>query len=111
MHRKGLNMRFLWLVLPKLTLKKARELVMISIVLRVMKRVVYAKVTLKQFITSIGCYNGSNSDTFKESVAMFVNAILKNKFAKYKAVFDETLLTIFLHRLKVISLAFTLSLP
>jgi hypothetical protein len=84
---------------------------MISIMLRVMKRVVYAKVTTKQFVPETGLYNGSNLDTFKESVAMFVNAILKNKFAKYKAVFDETLLSIFLHRLKVISLAFTLSLP
>mgnify|MGYP006950272810 CR=1 FL=1 len=42
---------------------------------------------------------------------MFVNAILKNKFAKYRTVFDETLLAIFLHRLKVLSLAFTLCLP
>lgn len=47
----------------------------------------------------------------KESVAMFVNAILKNKFAKYKSVFDETLLAMFLHRLKVVSLAFTLEMP
>jgi len=42
---------------------------------------------------------------------MFVNAVLKNKFAKYKAVFDDTLLGLFLHRLKVLSLAFTLELP
>lgn len=56
-------------------------------------------------------FNGSSQETFKESVAMFVNAVLKNKYAKYRAVFDETLLAIFLHRLKVLSLAFTLSLP
>ena len=41
---------------------------------------------------------------------MFVNALLKNKFAKYRAVFDETLISIFLHRLKILSLAFTLRL-
>jgi hypothetical protein len=45
MHRKGLNIRFLWLLLPKLTLRKARDLVMISIIIRVMKKVVYKKVT------------------------------------------------------------------
>lgn len=44
----------------------------------------------------------------KESVAMFLNAILKNKFAKYKSTFDETLLGLFLHRLKVVQLALTL---
>lgn len=39
-----------------------------------------------------------------------MNAVLKNKFAKYKSVFDETLLGLFLHRLQVHSLAFTLEL-
>lgn len=42
---------------------------------------------------------------------MFVNAVLKNKFAKYKTVFDETLLGLFLHRLKVMSLVYTIDLP
>jgi hypothetical protein len=42
---------------------------------------------------------------------MFVNAVLKNKFAKYKTVFDETLLSLFLHRLKVMSLVYTVDLP
>ena len=46
----------------------------------------------------------------KEETAMFVNAVLKNKFAKYKVVFEETLLGLFLHRLKDVSLAFTLEL-
>jgi len=41
MHRKGLNLRFLWLLLAKLTNKKARDLVMISIMLRIMKKVVF----------------------------------------------------------------------
>jgi hypothetical protein len=44
----------------------------------------------------------------KESVCMFLNAILKNKFAKYKSTFDETLLGLFLHRLKIIQLGLTL---
>lgn len=41
MHRKGLNIRFLWILLAKLTNKKARDLVMISIMLRIMKKVVF----------------------------------------------------------------------
>jgi len=41
---------------------------------------------------------------------MFINALLKNKYAKYKPIFDETLLGLFLHRLKVISLAFILEM-
>lgn len=40
-------MRFLWLLLPKLTLRKARDLVMISIIIRVMKKVVFKKVAQK----------------------------------------------------------------
>jgi len=40
MHRKGLNLRFLWPLLTKLTNKKARDLVMIAIMLRIMKKVV-----------------------------------------------------------------------
>jgi len=43
LHQKGLNLRFLWLLLPKLTLRKARELVMIALMLRVMKKVVFSK--------------------------------------------------------------------
>ena len=35
---------------------------------------------------------------------------MKNKFAKYKQVFDETLLGLFLSRLKVMTLAHSLEL-
>jgi hypothetical protein len=35
---------------------------------------------------------------------------MKNKFAKYKQVFDETLIGLFLSRLKIISLANSLEL-
>lgn len=111
MHMKGLNMRFLWLILPKLTLKKARELVMISIMLRVMKGVVCHKTQQKCLqMIDVPFYNASSADQVKESIAMFANAVLKNKFAKYKTVFDDTLLGLFLHRLQVHSLAFTLEL-
>lgn len=40
MHRKGLNMRFSWLVLSKLRSNQARELVMADILLRVMRKIV-----------------------------------------------------------------------
>lgn len=50
MHRKGLNLRFIWLVLAKLTNKKARELVMIVIMLRIMKKVVNQKIKLKSYV-------------------------------------------------------------
>ncbi len=87
---------------------------MLCIMLRVMKKVVFGRVALKcrNDLSSIvmpsappdkrQSYNAANQDTMKESVCMFLNAILKNKFAKYKSTFDETLLGLFLHRLKVI---------
>jgi hypothetical protein len=39
-----------------------------------------------------------------------VNAVVKNKFAKYKQVFDETLLGLFLSRLRILSMLSTLEL-
>jgi hypothetical protein len=41
---------------------------------------------------------------------MFINAVLKNKFAKYKQVFDETLLSLFLHRCKALCLLQTIEM-
>ena len=41
-------------------------------------------------------------------MCFFINAILKNKFCKYRQVFDETLLGLFLSRMRV--LPFTTSL-
>ena len=49
-------------------------------------------------------------EAFKESVCMFINAILKSKFAKYKQMFDETLISLFLHRSKSLYLAQMLEL-
>jgi len=56
-------------------------------------------------------YNASNQAFLKDSISVYVNALLKSKFAKYKQIFDDTLLGLFLHRLKVLQLAFTLNLP
>jgi hypothetical protein len=110
MHRKGLNMRFLWLLMTKVTLKKARALIMVSLLLRVVKKSVYEKIAQKCRIDSGPFYNASKSDSVFETVAMFVNALLKNKFAKYKHVFDEILLGLFTHRLKILPFATTLGL-
>ena len=110
MHRKGLNMRFLWLLLAKVSLKKARALVLVALLLRVVKKCVCEKVAQKCRIDSGPFYNASKSDSVYEAVALFVNALLKNKFAKYRQVFDELLLALFIHRLKILPFAATLDL-
>ena len=45
-HRKGLNLRFEWVVLTKLRQNSLRELVMIDILLRVMRRIVNEEIKL-----------------------------------------------------------------
>ena len=40
MHRKGLNLRFQWVLLTKVKLKFARDLLMASILVRTMRRVI-----------------------------------------------------------------------
>ena len=48
---------------------------------------------------------------FKDAVAIISNALLTQKTAKYKKqVFDEMLLGIFLHRLKILNVANVLEL-
>jgi len=47
MHRKGLNMRFAWVVLSKLRLQFSRELVMTNILLRVLRKVVNEEIKIK----------------------------------------------------------------
>lgn len=46
-HRKGLNLRFQWVVLTKLRLHTQRELLMIDIILRVMRKIVNEEIKLK----------------------------------------------------------------
>ena len=40
MHRKGLNLRFQWVLLTKVKLQFARDLLMASILVRTMRRVI-----------------------------------------------------------------------
>ena len=46
LHRKGLNMRFLWVLLTKVKLKQSRDLIMIAILIRVMRRIVNEEVKI-----------------------------------------------------------------
>jgi hypothetical protein len=47
MHRKGLNMRFLWIVLAKLRVNQYRDMIMIDILIRVMRRIINEEIKLK----------------------------------------------------------------
>ncbi len=40
MHRKGLNMRFLWVLLTKVKLKQSRDIIMAAILVRTMRRII-----------------------------------------------------------------------
>ena len=47
MHRKGLNLRFEWILLSKLKNNQNRELVMIHILLRIIKKIINEETKLK----------------------------------------------------------------
>ena len=46
LHRKGLNVRFLWVLLTKVKLRQSRDLIMIAILIRVMRRVINEEVKI-----------------------------------------------------------------
>ena len=46
MHRKGLNLRFLWVLLTKVKLKHSRELIMAAILMRTMRKIVNEEVKI-----------------------------------------------------------------
>ena len=46
LHRKGLNLRFLWVLLTKVKLKHSRDLIMIAILIRTMRRIVNEEVKI-----------------------------------------------------------------
>jgi len=50
MHRKGLNLRFEWIVLAKLRVNQYRELVMVDILIRVMRRIINEEIKIKSKI-------------------------------------------------------------
>ena len=46
MHRKGLNLRFLWVLLTKVKLKQSRDLIMVAILVRTMRRIINEEVKI-----------------------------------------------------------------
>lgn len=51
-------------------------------------------------------FDGANSENnFKDNLVFFCNTLLKRKFSKLKHVFDETLIGLFLSRLKILPVA------
>lgn len=49
-------------------------------------------------------------DVYKEVIILYMNAILKRKFRKQKQIFDETLLGLFLSRMQIMGILFSLNL-
>lgn len=49
-------------------------------------------------------------DTYKEMLTFFINTLLKRKMHKYRSIFEETLLGLFLSRLKVLPMTHALGL-
>jgi hypothetical protein len=123
LHRKGLNLRFSWILLARVKLQQSRDIILASILCRTMRRIVNeeAKIRSKQSLKTTKMFtmhnpsNGTISverteqrkgllDIYKDTLVLYVNAVVKNKFAKYKLVFDETLLGLFLSRLRILCL-------
>lgn len=65
MHRKGLNLRFLWVLLTKVKLKFARDLVMAAILVRTMRRIVNEEIklgsTLRKPVSTIPIVQASST--------------------------------------------------
>ena len=51
MHRKGLNLRFLWVLLTKVKLKFSRDLIMAAILIRTMRKVINEETKLGSTIS------------------------------------------------------------
>jgi hypothetical protein len=52
MHRKGLNRRFNWIILAKLRQNWQRELLMIDILMRVMRKIINEEIKIKSISVS-----------------------------------------------------------
>lgn len=128
--RKGINLRFEWILLTRLRSNFHRELVMIHILVRIIKKIVHEEIKLKsQVFTpsktkvpgptladrhrpapksrpgndhSCDHFMGNQQDTFKDTLVFITNTLLRRKFSKQKHVFDEALIGLFLNRLKIV---------
>ena len=47
-------------------------------------------------------FMGNQQETFKDNLVFITNTLLRRKFSKQKHIFDETLIGLFLCRLKII---------
>ena len=117
LHRKGLNMRFAWLVLSKLRLHTQRDLLMISILLRTMRRIINEEIKLKAKTVQNSeggieeQYMGATQiEEYKEVITLYMNALIKKKINKHKEVFEETLTGLFLARMSVLGIVYSINL-
>ena len=91
---------------------------MIAILIRVMRRIVNEEAKLKARIVYQSASSSdvdeyficNNSETYKEAVMYYMNAVLKKKFTKYKNVAEESLLGLFLSRMGLMGIIFELNL-
>ena len=117
MHRKGLNLRFLWSILPKLRWNHSRDIVMIEILMKAMRKIVNEEIRNRSVVVSSSpsargnqieeyCQAGGAGqvDTYKETLVFFMNTILKRKVHKNKTAFEEILLSLFLSRSSLLTL-------
>ena len=57
---------------------------------------------LQQSMRQFDHFIGANQENFKDNLVFFSNTLLRRKFSKQKHVFDETLIGLFLSRLKAL---------
>lgn len=60
MHRKGLNLRFLWILLTKVKLQFTRDLIMASILVRTMRRIIHEEIKIRSTKRLSGTQLGSS---------------------------------------------------
>ena len=53
MHRKGLNMRFLWILILKVKLKISRDLIMSLILCSVLRKIVNEEIKMRSEVKSV----------------------------------------------------------
>jgi hypothetical protein len=65
-HRKGLNLRFCWALLPKLRWNQARELVMIEILMKVMRKIVNEEIRHRSIVVTSTPNNEGRGNSVEE---------------------------------------------
>ena len=101
MHRKGLNLRFLWLVAVQVKRKRVRELVLATLMVKAVGRLINEEVAElnKKTYGEEEFYQGFNEGVFLDVLSQTVNALVKRGGARDKH--EKLLDCLFLMRLKV----------